>query len=139
MEVDVYYNPENHLDIRLAKNTYIRGLIIDTIGLTVITIGVVSFLKSRKKEKRKRWLIEYGVKFIAEIKESKICNSYGDNHNLIIVVCTAGDNEKNKTAVYESEKFYSRHNDYVGKQVPVYVNVLDESDYYVDVQQIDKL
>jgi hypothetical protein len=137
MEVDVYYNPENHLDIRLASKTYINGFLIDAIGLIVITIGVASFLKSRKKEKRKKWLIEYGIKTMAEIKELKICKSFS-NQSLIILVCTAGDNEKNQT-VYESEKFYSKHFAYVGKQVPVYVNVLDNNEYYVDVQQIDIL
>ena len=139
MEIDVYYNPENHSNIRLAKHTYITCFFVDVIGSVMITFGIVSFLKSRKREKQKKWLIENGIKIMAEIKVIKLSYSLFLKEKPKEVICVAVHSVKNNDTVYKSEKFFSNQKEYVGKQVTVYVNVLDKNEYYVDVQHIDKI
>ncbi|WP_455715499.1 DUF3592 domain-containing protein [Anaerosporobacter sp.] len=121
----------NNLDIPLFKIIYC------SIGGIFAIIGAVFLLVTMRNKKKKKRLIENGRKYYAEVIGAIINYQVQVNRKYPYRLdCKYIDEITGVTYLYRSGNVWENPDQYIGLQVPVYVNRDKPKEYYVAVEEL---
>ena len=108
-----------------------------SIGGVFTIIGVSFLLVTLGSEKKKKKLIETGRKYYAEVTGAIINYRVQVNRkNPYRLDCRYVDEFTGVTYLYRSENVWDNPDQYIGLQVPVYVNPNKPKEYYVAIDDL---
>ena len=141
-EVTVYYDPDNPARFR-ATMFLLPMIIVGSIGFIFLAVGIGILIGIRAKNKKDKRIKDYNYMVMASIVEVTV------NHNLVvngknpqIIEASYHNPIDNKHYMFKSENIWHNIMPVVDKmyikEVPVYVNPRDFSEYVVNIDSITR-
>lgn len=107
------------------------------IGGVFVIIGAIFLLVTIRDKKKKKKLIENGHKYYAEVTGSIINYHVQVNRRFPYRLdCKYIDEVTGITYLYRSGNIWENPDQYIGLQVPVYINPSKPNEYYVAVEEL---
>lgn len=136
----VYYNPENPNDFRGSSSNW-AGIIMFIMGIVFAAIGGSMLVLGIKNNKKIKELKENGMVINVPIKTIKLNTSYTVNgQHPYILVASYLESATNCTYEFVSDNIWFNVSQIISVNnittVPVYVDSIDKSKYYVDVDSL---
>lgn len=130
-------NQEWVIESLTSENVAIFTIVYCSIGGVFAIIGASFLMVTVLKKKRKKKLIEIGRKYYAEVTNAIINYHVQVNRkNPYRLDCKYIDEFTGVTYLYRSDNVWDNPDQYIGLQVPVYVNPNKPKEYYVAVEEL---
>lgn len=143
---EVAYNPNNPADAKLDQSGtgYVFFTLFPLIGLIVVVLGVFSFIKSRKRNKEIKRLLQHGTKItgvITDLQNHSSSRSHGTSrgtYKLTVAATTPQGETKHYSSDTVTGAVGLSLTGFQNTPVPldVYIDQLNPNSYYVDVSGI---
>ena len=115
----------------------ILGMIFDGLGLVFTATGGIVMSLGLRKEKWRKNMMSTGKRVYAEVTGGYLCRNYSvNNRHPYKIECRYKDDFTGQIYIYSSDYTWADPELYMGQQIAVYVNELDMSQYYVDVDSL---
>ncbi|MDD5937327.1 MAG: DUF3592 domain-containing protein [Clostridiales bacterium] len=136
-ELDIYYDSENPLKVRIKSMLYFLPIMFGIFGVVLLIPAIILEIKRRGSKKKQMRLTETGKKVYATVNEV-IENSYvrvnGRHPYQAIAIYT--DEYSGMTYQFKSRNFWDDFINIIGRQVPVYYDPKNPMNYYVDIESL---
>ncbi len=135
--IELYVEKENPENAHVKSLIYLGPIIVSGIGAIFFIIAIILIIIFLRKKKHRSDLISNGNKVYAEITGGIVDYSTRINgRNPYRLNCEVLDIYSGQKIIYSSGQVLDSPENYVGRQVAVYVDKKDNSKYYVDVESI---
>ena len=140
-EIDILYNPAHPEKIRTKGSDIFGAVILGVIGLSFFIAGISIFMVHRRSRKKQERLMRTGTVVTANITDVCYGNVTVNNQPSHRIVCQWIDPSDGNVCVFKSKnimfdpRFFLETNNI--KTLPVYVDLLNPKDYYVDVSSVE--
>lgn len=136
--IEVYCNPANHNDVESASVSNTLGIVFTAVGLGILIIPIVLIVKSVKKKRNRKMLIENGQRVYATVIDIEVDYSIRVNNRnplklLLEYVDYNGVQHRFNTANLWERMDLSY---LIGTQIPIYYDRNDINNYYIDTSVI---
>lgn len=119
------------------ESVLIVTIVFCSIGGVLTIIGAPFLIVTLLSKKRKKKLIETGRKYYAEVTDAIINYHVQVNRKYPYRLdCKYIDAFTGITYLYRSDNVWDNPDQYIGSQVPVYVNPNKPKEYYVAVEEL---
>lgn len=133
--VYVHYDPADPNKIK--TNSYIGEIVVFPMGVFFAGMGGIFAAFEIKKSKRKKFLIQNGIRTLATVTDIVTDTSTtvnGRHPNMIR--CEIVDDYTGQIRSYTSDSSFNDYSVYLGMPVNIYVNPTDPNEAYVDTQSL---
>ncbi len=140
--IDIYYDKNNPRKIG-NKDLDKITIIIPIFGVIFLSIGLMVLIIPKIKNSKHKTIKQNGKRIEASYIETVINTSYSfNNMNPYNIVCQWYDEYEGEYYIFESENIWSDPQDIIEKYnivtIPVYIDVNNKKNYYVDIEDIMK-
>ena len=133
--ISVHYSPEN--PDKIKTNSYVGELIVFPMGVLFAGIGAAFCAVEIKRSKKRKFLIENGIRTLATVTE--VLTDYSTTVNgkhPDMIKCEVVDEYTGQIHSYTSESSFNDCSVYKGMPVNIYVNPSNPEEAYVDIESL---
>ena len=136
-QIDILYDENDPYDLQTTEANFLYYIFVG-VGILIATIGGGLISNEHKREKIQKELLQNGRKVYATISGIGVDPSISNNYrHPFIIYCVYDDGDGQKE--YVSGPIWDELNDsFIGKDIPLYLDLTNKDLYYVDVREYQR-
>lgn len=136
--IEVYCNPANHNDVESASVGNTLGIVFTAVGLGILIIPIVLIVRTVKKNRNRKMLIENGQRVYATVIDIVVDYSIRVNNRNPLKLLLEYVDYNGVQHRFNTHNIWERMDlSYlVGMQIPMYLDRNDINNYYIDTSVI---
>lgn len=135
--IELYLDKDNPRHVRIKSVIYLLPIVFIGIGIIFLLIGVLILVLRAREDRKKKRIMDTGVRISAQVKGSIVDTSYTINsRHPYRLECVYYDELSGQPVICTSDIIWESPDKYMDKYVPVYVDREDRSRYVVDLKNI---
>lgn len=135
--IELYLDKTNPRYVRIKSVIYMFPIVFIGVGIIFLLIGVIILIVRMRGDKKRKKIMETGIRMQAQVKGSMIDTSYTINSkHPYRLECVYYDELSGQPVICTSDIIWESPDMYMDKYVTVYVDREDRSRYVVDLKNI---
>ncbi len=136
--IEIYIDKTDATDVHTKSMFYFGPIMLMGMGGIFVLVAVIFIIVSAKKKNRIKKLVNEGVKIYGEVQGGFVDNTYTYNgRHPYKFNCVYHDQYSGQPVICTSDRTWEQPDFHIGKQVLIYVDKNDRSNYYVDLESIN--
>lgn len=135
--IELYLDKTNPRNVRIKSVIYMFPIVFIGVGIIFLLIGVIILIVRMRGDRKRKKIMETGIRMQAQVKGSMIDTSYTiNNKHPYRLECVYYDELSGQPVICTSDIIWESPDMYMDKYVTVYVDREDRSRYVVDLKNI---
>lgn len=135
--IELYLDKTNPRHVRIKSVIYMFPIVFIGVGIIFLLIGVIILIVRMRGDRKRKKIMETGIRMQAQVKGSMIDTSYTINSkHPYRLECVYYDELSGQPVICTSDIIWESPDMYMDKYVTVYVDREDRSRYVVDLKNI---
>lgn len=135
--IELYLDKNNPENVRIKSIIYLFPAVFTGLGIIFLIIAAIILILRLRGDRRRKRIMETGVRIYAQVKGSVVDTSYTiNNKHPCRLECVYYDEASGQPVICTSDIIWEPPETYIDKYVTVYADREDRSKYVVDLKNI---